>query len=174
MEAKLKDATTAQGQSKTPEPLDIATLFERHADAVYRLCYSYLKSHQDAEDATQSVFMKLIDAPRAFADAGHERAWLIVCASNRCKDLLKSAARTRTTELGEDAARIPDERAATEPSDVLEAVLALPERYKDEVYLHYYEGYKTDEIASLLGKPPSTVRNDLRDARSLLKTALTA
>ena len=153
-------------------PEEITALFERHADTVYRLCYSYLGTHQDAEDATQSVFMKLIAAPRTFNDIAHEKAWLIVCASNLCKDILKSAARTRTTELPDDAAHIPDEHAKTEPSDVMEAILALPERYKDCIYLHYYEGYKTDEIAGLLGKPPSTVRNDLRDARQMLKTAL--
>ena len=152
--------------------IDITAIFERNVDAVYRLCYSYLGSHQDAEDATQTVFVKLIDAPRTFESEGHERGWLIVCASNLCKDILKSAARTRTEALPDDAARIPDERAATEPSDVMEAVLALPSRYKDCIYLHYYEGYKTDEIAAMLGKPPSTVRNDLRDARGLLKAAL--
>ena len=116
--------------------------------------------------------MKLIDSPRPFNDAEHERAWLIVAASNLCKDILKSAARTRTTELGDDVAQIADGRSAAEPSDVMQAVLALPERYKDCVYMHYYEGYKTDEIASMLGKPPSTVRNDLHDARQLLKAAL--
>ena len=171
MDAKSNNARAAT-EVGAPASLDITSLFERHADAVYRLCYSYLKTHQDAEDATQSVFMKLIDSPRPFNDAEHERAWLIVAASNLCKDILKSAARTRTTELGDDVAQIADGRSAAEPSDVMQAVLALPERYKDCVYMHYYEGYKTDEIASMLGKPPSTVRNDLHDARQLLKAAL--
>ena len=153
-------------------PEDIAALFERHVNTVYRLCYSYLGTHQDAEDATQSVFMKLIEAPRVFNDTEHEKAWLITVASNLCKDILKSAAHTRTTALPDDATHIPDAHASAEPSNVMAAVLGLPERYKDCVYMHYYEGYKTDEIAGLLGKPPSTVRNDLRDARALLRTAL--
>ncbi|MFR4804075.1 MAG: RNA polymerase sigma factor [Eggerthellaceae bacterium] len=55
-------------------------LFNRHAATVYRLCYSFLGSAADAEDATQSVFMKLIARPRRFNDAEHEKAWLIVCA----------------------------------------------------------------------------------------------
>ena len=144
-------------------------MFSRHVKTVYRLCYSYLASPHDAEDATQAVFMKLVDKPRAFDSAEHEKAWLLVVAANHCKDVLKSAQRTRSAAMPSD---IADERATTEGSDVLRAVLALPERYKDCVYLHYYEGYKTDEIARMTDTPPSTVRNRLRDARALLKEAL--
>lgn len=44
--------------------------------------------------------------------------------------------------------------------------MALSVKYKEVVWLHYYEGYQTDEIAAMLDRPPSTVRNQLRDARS--------
>ena len=67
---------------------------------------------------------------------------------------------------------VADPRVRTESSDVLDAVLALPEQYKDCVYLHYYEGYKTDEIASMTNTPPSTIRNRLSEARKLLKASL--
>ena len=137
--------------------------------SVYRLCYSYLQSSSDAEDATQATFMKLVTNPRAFNDSDHERAWLLTCAANVCKDELKSARRKRAAEMPEET---PDHRASAETNDVLAAVLALPELYKDCVYLHYYEGYKTDEIASMCGAPPSTIRNRLSDARKLLRAAL--
>lgn len=57
-------------------------------------------------------------------------------------------------------------------SDVLEAVQSLPVKYKDVIWLYYYEGYQTDEIAEILGRPPSTIRNQMRDARKLLKDKL--
>ena len=148
---------------------DIEGIFTRHVKTVYRLCYSYLGSAQEAEDATQSVFMKLVDAPREFADAEHEKAWLLRVAANYCKDVLKSARVRLAAEMPPD---LPDRTAPPGQSEVLQAVLALPEVYKDCVYLHYYEGYKTDEIAEITQAPPSTVRNRLRDARALLKTAL--
>ena len=116
---------------------------------MYRLCYSFLGSAADAEDATQSVFMKLIDRPRRFNDPEHEKAWLIVCAQNHCRD----------------------ERRA-QRDETLDAVLALPEKYKTCVYLFYYEGYRTAEIAALTGVPASTVRSHLSEARALLKTML--
>ena len=51
-------------------------------------------------------------------------------------------------------------------------MLKLPPKYKDVIYLHYYMGYKTDRIAEMLEKPPSTVRNHLREARELLRKLL--
>ena len=137
---------------------------------VYRLCYSFLGSASDAEDATQSVFMKLVDRPRTFEGEEQEKAWLIVTASNHCRDVLKSAARTRVVTLDSEDVREPS--VEDHVDDTLSVVLKLPEKYRDVVYLHYYEGYKTDEIARMLEVPPSTVRNRLRDARGLLREAL--
>ncbi|MBP3893183.1 MAG: RNA polymerase sigma factor [Atopobiaceae bacterium] len=149
---------------------DIERIFRRHAQTVYRVCYSFLGSAADAEDATQATFMKLIDRPRSFESEQHEKAWLIVCASNLCRDILKSAGRTRVTAMPDR--ELADAVSAGPIDETLDAVLRLPDRYKDVVYLHYYEGYKTDEIAHMLGEKPSTVRNRLRDARTLLKRAL--
>lgn len=166
------------------ERMDIEGIFRRHVKTVWRLCYSYLGSSADAEDATQATFMRLIDHPRTFEDEGHERAWLLVVASNICKDTLKSASRTRVVAMPEDGPEpaadqesgvgVDPAQAVTrdDEGEVLRAVQALPEKYRDVVYLHYYEGWKTDDIARHLGAPPSTVRNRLRDARQLLRKAL--
>ena len=148
---------------------DITEIFHRHVKSVYRLCYSYLGNAADAEDATQTTFMKLVVKPRTFNDAEHEKAWLLACAANVCKDELKSS---RRKTRGEFPADVVDLKSQAETNDVLEAVLALPVDLKDCVYLHYYEGYKTDEIAQMTGAPPSTVRNRLSDARAKLRVAL--
>ena len=65
--------------------------------------------------------------------------------------------------------RSPEE---TETDDVLRAVMELPNKYKTVVYLYYYEGYTSVEIAGILKKPQSTVRNYLHDARAILKERL--
>ncbi len=113
--------------------------------------------------------MKLVRQPREFDGPDHEKAWLLACAANVCKDELKSARRRKAADMPAD---VVDGRAAAEADDVLECVLALPAPYKDCVYLHYYEGYKTGEIAEMTGVPPSTVRNRLSDARKMLRAAL--
>ena len=168
-QSRLSDRVRDRKDRELPNENDIAALFRRHAKTVYRLCFSFLGDAADAEDATQCVFMKLIDRPRAFNDAEHEKAWLIVCAQNHCRDVLKSARRTLRADLPEDVA---DERASAEGDDTLRAVLALPPKYKTCVYLYYYEGYRTGEIAALTGTPASTVRSHLSEARALLRTML--
>jgi len=152
----------------------IEGIYRRHVQTVYRVCYSYLGSAADAEDAVQATFMKLVEHPRSFESEEHEKAWLIVAAKNHCLDVLRSASYSRVVALDECVPEpsVEDEVFADEPGEVMQAVLHLPEKYKDVVFLHYVEGRKTDEIARMLGSPPSTVRNRLADARALLRKEL--
>ena len=122
----------------------------------------------DSEDATQSVFVKLMSSGLLFTSSEHEKAWLIKVASNHCKDVLKSAAR-KTASLD----RVAEPIAREEGFDmVLDVVLALDPKYKVPVYLHYYEGYSAVDIARLLEKPASTIRSHLSEARTILRRAL--
>lgn len=61
-----------------------------YADIVYRTALSYTKAQQDAEDVTQTVFMKLLETKGDFADEEHLRRWLIRVTVNECKNLWKS------------------------------------------------------------------------------------
>lgn len=119
----------------------------------------------------QNVFIKLITYSGSFSDSEHEKAWLITCAANYCKDVLKSAYRKRTDfDVHDNIAS--EDTEITENEDIQQAILSLPDKYKDCVYLHYYEGYKTDEIAEIIGRPASTIRNYLSEARVLLRKKL--
>ena len=148
----------------------LAAIYRRHVKTIYRLCYSFLGNATDAEDATQNVFMRLVDHPRSFQSSEHEKAWLIVTAQNHCRDVLKSAYRRRTT-------LDPDQLDGSSPPesdrvDLEDAIYRLPEKYKTCVYLYYYEGYRSNEISRMLGVPDLTVRNYLSEARQLLKKSL--
>lgn len=133
---------------------------------VYRACLTYLRVPADAEDVTQQVFLKLLAAPHAFNDVEHERAWLVRCAINACKDVLKSAHRARAVQMPTDMVD-PQGRDET-----LDAVMALEDPHRICVYLHYYEGYKSAEIAQMLDANASTVRNWIVEARAQLKSML--
>lgn len=149
---------------------EITSIYERQAKTVYRLCYTYLKNTSDTEDAVQSVFIKLINHNQSFKSLEHEKAWLLTCAANHCKDILKSAYRKRTDFDIPDIAETKAENDAQ--PELLEAILQLPDKYKESLYLHYYEGYKTDEIARMVEKPASTVRSHLSEARKILREKL--
>lgn len=149
---------------------EVNTAIERYGDTVQRLCLIRLKNHADTEDIFQTVFLKyaLWDAP--FESEAHEKAWFIRVTLNACKDLLKSFFRSRTVSLE----GLPDlaAQAAPEYSPVLEAVLALPQKYRDVIYLHYYEGYTAAEIGSILKKNTNTVYTLLSRAREQLRETL--
>ena len=140
-----------------------------YSDLILRLSYPYLKSPHDAEDICQTVFLKLLTSGQTFASPAHEKAWIIRTTANACKDALRSTFRRRTVAL-EAAATT----AAPEAPDsaVLEAVMALPENYREAVYLHYFEGYSVREIAGLLGRSEAAVTAHLSRGRHKLRTTL--
>lgn len=148
---------------------EIALLYSRHVKTVYRVCYAYMKNPEDTEDAVQDTFFRLIKAGVPFESEEHEKAWLIRVATNICKNSLRL--KFRKHENLQDYENLQGVREI-ETDDVLEAVMSLPDRYKTPVYLYYYEGYSTPEIAQLLGKPQSTIRNYLHEARGVLKEKL--
>lgn len=117
----------------------------------------------------QETFLRLLTSDQFFENHRHEKAWLIVTASNLCKDTLKKW--WRKHEDLEDYANILPAADPKEDS-VVEAVLNLPPKYKTVVYLYYYEGYATAEIAQYLKSPEATVRSRLSRARSILKDQL--
>ena len=149
---------------------EVNAAIDRYADTVRRLCMLHLKNYADTEDIFQTVFLKYALHTAPFADGEHEKAWLIRVTLNACKDLLKSVFRSRTVAL-EAAANLPAP-VPQEHQEVLEAVLALPKKYRDVVYLHYYEGYSAPEIAGLLHRNVNTIYTWLGRAKALLRTAL--
>ncbi len=142
-----------------------------YADTVRRLCMVYLKNYADTEDIFQTVFLKYLRAPTIFESEEHEKAWFIRVTINACKDHLKSFFRRQTVSL--DALLPSDEPAIEdEHKELLSIVLGLPEKYRDVIYLFYYEGYQATEIAQMLGKNVNTVYTLLGRARDLLKKEL--
>ncbi|MBO5496145.1 MAG: RNA polymerase sigma factor [Oscillospiraceae bacterium] len=146
-------------------------LYEEHVQTVYRIAYLYTKNKADSEDVTQDTFVQLIrqlQSGKVFASREHERAWLIVTAGNTAKNLLR---RRHRNDL--DLADYPELAAPEGRSrEILEAIAALPDKYKTVVYLFYYEGYSAREIAAWLQVPAATVRTWLARARARLKQEL--
>lgn len=143
---------------------------ELYSDTVRKICMLYLKNDSDTEDIFQTVFMKYILYSGSFESEEHEKAWLIRVTINACKDYLKSFFRSQTVsfdEIGEIAGEMPEDY-----SEVLEAVLSLPKKYKAVVYLHFYEQYSAVEISRILGRNVNTVYTHLARAKEMLKERL--
>jgi len=149
---------------------EVTQAVEKYANMIQRICLCSLKNQSDTEDIFQNVFLKYMLHEGIFNDEEHEKAWLIRVTINACKDHLKSLFRHRTIPLEaltEQAAEFPEEHR-----EVLEALLSLSAKYKDVLYLHYYEGYSASEISGILGKKENTIYSLLSRGRGLLKDKL--
>ena len=148
---------------------EIEEIYGRHRKTIYRVCYAYMKNPADTEDAVQETFYRLIDKNPRFKNSEHEKAWLIRTAANICKDELKHW-RRKNEDIDEHTELQTEDNV--EADDILGAVMALSDKYKTVIYLYYYEGYNSAEIADILRKPKSTIRNYLHEARAILKERL--
>lgn len=149
---------------------EVTQAIERYADTVRRICMIHLKNYADTEDIFQTVFLKHVLSSVSFSSAEHEKAWFIRVTINACKDLIKSFFRSHTVsidEVIEQPAELPPDNR-----EVLEAVLSLPAKYRDVIYLHYYEDYPAPQISKILGKNVNTVYTLLTRAKKMLKDKL--
>jgi RNA polymerase sigma-70 factor (ECF subfamily) len=150
----------------------ISQTVKKYSDTLLRLSYTYVKNTADAEDITQDVFMSLIKREIPFESEEHEKAWLLRLTINKCKNHLKSGWIRHNTALDETIAEsIPDEHFTGENS-VLEAVMALPEKYRTPIHLFYYNEMSIKEIAAAIGKKEATVGTLLARGRKLLKDSM--
>lgn len=156
--------------TKSVLPADFGEFYKQHYRSVYRVCYTWMRNPADAEDCTEDTFVRMIDASPDFQSDDHARAWLTVTAMNLCKDRLKHWWHKKVVPMEAYSETLVQD--PPEPDLTLDAVRSLSQKYREVIYLYYYEGYQTDEIAGLLKRPSSTVRNQLRDARKKLKKLL--
>lgn len=143
----------------------INDVIEKYSNTVLRICLIYMSNQADAEDVFQNVFLKLCELHPTFNDEEHTKAWLITVAKNECKNRLKSFWRRNVIFI--DNIILPIKN--TQEKEVVKAVFSLPLKYRDIIYLFYYEDYKIEEISELLSMKQSTVKTRLNRGRTLLK-----
>ncbi len=144
----------------------LADLFRRYGDDVFRLAYSYLGSRADAEDVCQSVFLKLAEGRTALLP-GREKAWLLTCAANLCRSQLRSFWRRNVGKLDDTVPFREDS-----DREVWDAVMALPPKYRAVVHLYYWEGCGQGEIGDILHISRTAVQTRMARARAMLKKEL--
>lgn len=148
---------------------DVYKSYTAHVDTVYRVCRMFFRtSEQDAEDAVQTTFLKRIKSSKSFESTEHEKAWLIVVASNVCKDMLR---RKERLNVSIENLQIED-KAVDKYDEMLECVMSLPHKYKTALYMHYYEDYTCQQIAKAMKKSEGTIWNYLHVGRKMVKNMI--
>lgn len=155
------------------QDLPAGRLLEMYSGTVFRIAYSRTRNREDAEDITQNVFLKYIDAGKQFSSEEHRKAWILRVAVNCTNDFVKSAHYRHRA----DAEQIPEQSGEQlyeleEKSDVARAVSSLPEKYRIPIHLFYYEDMSIAQIAAITSQRESTVRSQLTRGRDMLREIL--
>lgn len=153
-------------------------LFRRHQQYIANLCLTLLRSHAEAEDAVQEIFIKVHRGLGNFEPTVTFRGWLYRITVNHCRDLLEQ--RARRNEASDDAALAALQTRATQEARLLatltlEAALAkLKPDYRIAFVLQAVEGYSIAEVAAALGIGFEAAASRLRRAYLQFTTAYEA
>ena len=144
---------------------------------IYKFIYIQLQGNVESQDITQEVFCKYLSSDIKFDNCAKEKAWLFKVASNLCKNYWKTGWHKNNILLDTD---IPDLNAELEfayekkerRAAIIESITALPRRYREVIYLFYYEDMSVAEISSITGRNKSTVQTQLERGRKLMKKSI--
>lgn len=139
---------------------------------VYAAALCLVRNSDDAEDVTQEAFMRLYRYGGSFESNEHVKAWLIRCAVNRGKTLLTSRWYKFSAPL-EAASELTHTDSYDTGDELLKLLGMLGKNDRIALHMYYYEGWKAEEIAQILGISVNAVNSRLSRGRKRLKKLLT-
>lgn len=145
-------------------------IIEKYFDMIYRLAYAQTKDRVHTDDVVQEVFLRFLKSDKNFEGDEHIKAWLLRVTLNCSKNVFLSSWHKKTVPLSERADEPTFDK--TEISDVYNAVMELPGKYRAVIHLFYYEDMSVDDISKSLNINVSTVKSQLSRGRMLLKNKL--
>lgn len=186
----MRPEMAVPGQGILSEPMlmvgaaedELAADVREHARLVYKVAYSVLRNHQDAEDASQEAFLRLWRHRRRWPEIRDRRAWLARTAWRVALDRSKARPEIGLEEAGDAVLQLAaqgrgvDEIAAHQQMMQLldRLIAALPRDLREALTLSTGAELTSAEIAEVLGIPEGSVRTRLLRARELLRKKLSA
>jgi RNA polymerase sigma-70 factor (ECF subfamily) len=179
---ELVHAEPEQAELVQTEDAQLELAVRQHARLVYRVAYSVLRNHHDAEDATQETFVRVLRYRRKLAGVRDPRTWLAriawrVAVERRPRrseialdDVAEAVEKVRASVAGAD-----DMVMSAEMKNFLQALIAaLPAKLRDPLTLSTVEEMSPTDIAEVLGLKEAAVRSRLFRARQILREKLTS
>ncbi len=157
-------------------------IMNHYGQDILRLVYSYVNSKELAEDLTQDIFVKCYKSLHTYKGKSSLRTWLWRIAINHCKDFLKSWYNKNVVISEEEpishrtAKEMVEEVVIQKEEDdqLIAAIMTLPIKYREVIYLFYYEELLIKDISAVTEASVNTVKTRLRRAKELLKERLEA
>jgi RNA polymerase sigma-70 factor (ECF subfamily) len=153
-----------------------AELVRHHWRKVFNLAYKFVGRHDEAEDLTQEIFLKIFKALHTFDRRANFQTWLISISRNYCIDHYRSVRKERETMARDvnaaDLTPVSAERgplAQLEQSDlrqiIRKALAELPPALAEAVTLRDLQEFSYQEIADRLSLPEGTVKSRINRGR---------
>ena len=168
-------------QCRVGDSLAIERLVQTYQGDVYRLALSILEDSDDADDATQEVFVAALRAIESFRSNASFKTWLFSITVNVCRTRLqRHKNRGRLQQILQSLFQLnsrqahPENDALQNESDAIlwHAVHALDDKHRIPVILRYYHDLSVAEIAETLEVPVGTIHSRLNHARERLRALL--
>ena len=150
----------------------IERLVVDYSDMILRIAYQHTGNMHDAEDIAQEIFISLVDKKIDSFDSEHLKAYIIRATVNKCHSFHRAQKGAKVVYLDEVYKNGNEPVFTVAERSVLGEVRSLPPRYRNVIYLYYYEGCSVDEIADILKTKTGTITSRLKRAREKLKTIL--
>jgi RNA polymerase sigma factor (sigma-70 family) len=153
----------------------MATLFDRHKDAAYRIALGETRNSADAEDVVQTAFLTVMS--KGVHVKSNLRGWIMSVVVSTCRDRMKAEFRRRARQdTCEPQAEVmaADAEQAELLAASLRSVQNLPAIYRRPVMLHFLEGFAVEEVACALSLPETTVRSQVRRGLEQVRESLAA
>jgi len=149
-----------------------------HARLVYRIAYSVLRNHHDAEDAAQETFLRVLRYQRRLDGVREPRTWLAriawrVAVERRRK--IPEVTLDKAVDVASGSASAEQILLGSETDRLFEGLIAaLPSKLRDPLTLSTLEEMTPADLAGVLGVGEEAVRSRLFRARQVIKQKLAA
>ncbi|EJQ91947.1 sigma-70 family RNA polymerase sigma factor [Bacillus cereus ISP3191] len=158
----------------------IDEIMNKYGQEVLQLVYSYVNNKEVAEDVTQDIFVKCYKSLHTYKGNSNLKTWLWRIAINHCKNYLKSWYNKKVIVTEDDFTYMESQKESVEQiviqnaedSRLASAVMSLPIKYREVIYLFYYEELSIKEIAIVIEVKENTIKTRLKKAKELLKKGL--
>jgi RNA polymerase sigma-70 factor (ECF subfamily) len=182
-EAILSGLATAEGSLDRSRDELLEDLVHRHSRLVYRIAYAVLRSHPDAEDATQETFFRALRYRRKLPAVEDHKSWLARIAWRVAVERCRKTSRKREISLADPEKPLPEIASAeSSAEDAIEGsevnallerfIAALPKKLRAPLILSTVEEMSPPEVAATLGISPAAVRSRVFRARQILREKL--
>ena len=171
MEAVRGPDSIQRAAELSPESI-LTHLVECYQTPLLHICYMILHDEALAEDAVQETFLKAYKGLEKFRGESSEKTWLFRIGVNVCRDMRRGRwFRYVDRRVTPEVLPIPAQ-AEEDHDDLIQAILLLPDKYKEVILLHYYQNMTVRDVAQTLGLAPSSVSNRLKKAHLHLEDLL--